>query len=156
MTIFCVRDGDSSGNIWNQPLKKVEQTTPAKPEYAPTNTPGIVQNTKTGKLETNFPELEDDRGSQIPLVPLTDPEFQPVSYDELPEALKPWVQSGGLRTDLRHGNLIAFKLGKRFIYRVDTQDNWTVKEDLVCQKAVAVSRRNKTLDQYLAALYGPK
>jgi hypothetical protein len=69
MTLFCVKDGDPSSDGWNQPLKKVVPPTPVPPKYVPTETKGIVRNTETGKLETDFPELEPPALVAPPLKP---------------------------------------------------------------------------------------
>lgn len=84
MTLFCVRDGDSTKDdlIWNAPLKKVEKTHDPKPvdRYEKTGTPGVVIDRTTGKMETQIPENETAR--LVPIPPVV--EYPPIPFQSRP------------------------------------------------------------------------
>lgn len=121
MTIFCVRDGDSSpAEGWNKPLEKVEKPKPPVPDYVPTETPGIVRNTKTGGLETNFPEPPAlSRPSGIP------EEWRSLEFTQLPQEIQTWVREGNLRNFDRNVNVLTLSTPEgQYQFRLDFKDNW--------------------------------
>lgn len=132
MTLFCVRDGDSDkeSNVWNTPLKKVEQVAkpiPAKDRYVKTPTPGVVIDTTSGKMETFIPENEGaNKGLGQQSVPPYRKGFL-VLWEELPDSVKEQFKSY-IKIKCIRPKIMSFPYEynfRIFCYAVDNYDNWT-------------------------------